>query len=304
MQHWPGNYSAYAVARELAQQRQQVMYATQQKEIARLEEAVHRFEQWARQVVNERHIRQARVKQRQIDQMEKVERPVLERRKIALRLRSAERGGQKVFELRDVHTSFDGHEVLRGISFSVMRGERVGVIAPNGAGKSVLARVLAGILEPTTGSIWVGPSIQTGYYVQGHEALSMSASPLELIRAAQPLTENAAVSLLTGFLFQYDQVRARVSSLSGGERSRLQLLLLMLGGANCLVLDEPTNHLDIDSAEVLEGALEQFDGTVVTISHDRYFLDRMVDRILEIDDGRVLLYPGGYSAYMEARTRA
>ena len=299
---WPGNYSAYALARKLELLRQQELYVAQQKEIDRLEEAIARFRHWAHITVNERHIRQARVKQRQIDQMEKVDRPVLERRKMALRLTSEARGGQKVFELRGVAIGFDGRAVIRRADLTVMRGERVGVVAPNGAGKSVLARLLVGELDPDEGSIWSGPSITVGYYSQGHETLPSDSTPLQLVRSVKPVTENAAVAQLLAFLFTYDQVRRPVSSLSGGERSRLQLMLLMLDGPNCLILDEPTNHLDIDSSEALEAALESYDGTAIVISHDRYFLDRIVDRIVEIRDGRLISHAGGYSAWSQRKS--
>lgn len=298
---WPGNYSAYAVARELALKRQQELYVAQQKEIARLEEAIARFKLWASIVVDERHIKQARNKQRQIDAMEKVERPVLQRRTMALRLHSAERGGQKVVELRHVSKAFEDDLVLLDVSLLIRRGERVGIVGPNGAGKTVLGSIIAGVMEPTEGDRWVGPSIIIDTFAQGHETLPADASPLDLVRAAKPFYENEAVALLGRFLFRYEQVRQPVRTLSGGERSRLQLVLLMLGKANCLLLDEPTNHLDIDSAEVLEGALEEYDGTVIVISHDRYFLDRIVDRIIEVRDGDVRSFEGGYSAWVEAQ---
>lgn len=296
---WPGNYSAYAVAKELALRRQEELYQSQQKEIAHLEEAIARFKMWAAQVVNERHIKQARVKQRQIDRMDKVERPVLERRKMALRLHSALRGGQKVVELDDASVAFDGDPVILGASLIVRRGERVGVIGANGAGKSVLGRLLTGQLPPVDGRLWTGPSIRIGYFSQTDETLPFDSTPLDLVRNARAVRENEAVTILMRFLFRYDQVRQPIWTLSGGERSRLQLLLLMLSGANCLVLDEPTNHLDIDSVEVLEGALEEFDGTVIVISHDRYFLDRIADRLVEVNDGSLLQFEGGYSAWRE-----
>lgn len=298
---WPGNYSAYVVARELALKRQQELYVAQQKEIARLEEAIARFKLWASLVEDERHIKQARNKQRQIDAMDKVERPVLQRRSMALQLRSAERGGQKVAELRHVSKAFDDELVLLDVNLLIRRGERVGIVGSNGAGKTVLGNIIAGVLEPTEGERWVGPSIAIDTFAQGHETLPMEASAVELVRAARPFYENEAVALLGRFLFRYEQVRQPVRTLSGGERSRLQLLLLMLGKANCLLLDEPTNHLDIDSAEVLESALEKYDGTVIVISHDRYFLDRIVDRIIEVRDGEARSFDGGYSAWVEAQ---
>jgi ATP-binding cassette subfamily F protein 3 len=296
---WPGTYSEYTVARELELERQRQAYVTQQKEIARLEEAIRRFEDWARRVVDERHIKQARNKQRQIDRMEKVERPVLERRRIGLRLRPHVRGGQRVFELRSVGVAFGDEPVLAGIDLTVLHGERVGVVGENGAGKSVLLKTLVREILATEGEVWMGPSIRVGYLAQDQETLDPQRSPLETVRAARPCTEAEAVSMLMTFLFAYEQVRRPNRLLSGGERTRLQLLLLMLSGANLLVLDEPTNHLDIDSVEALEDALERFEGTVVCISHDRYFLDRIADRIVEVRDAAIETTEGGWSDWFE-----
>ncbi len=300
---WPGNYSAYTVARELELQRQQQVYVTQQKEIARLEEAIRRFEDWARRVVDERHIKQARNKQRQIDRMEKVDRPVLERRRIALDLRRHERGGDRVVALRDATVELGGTPILIGTELEIVRGERVGVVGENGAGKSVLLRLLAGQIEPGDGERVAGPSIRFGYLAQDQRPDDPGATPLEVVRRAAPISEGEAVSRLMKFLFKYEQVRRPLSSLSGGEWTRLQLLLLMLRGANCLLLDEPTNHLDIDSVEMLESALESFAGTAVFVSHDRYFLDRMADRILEVGGGDVRSTDGGWS-FWRARQSA
>jgi ATP-binding cassette, subfamily F, member 3 len=299
---WPGTYSAYAVAKQVALVRQQQLYVTQQKEIARLEEAVRRFRQWADIVVNERHIKQARNKQRQIDRMEKIDRPVFERRKIALEMRSGERGGQRIAELRGVSVAFDEEPVLVDVSLSVHRGERIGMIGPNGSGKSVLGRVLAGVAEVSSGERWAGPSVRFGYLAQGHETEPPHLTPIEFVRNAKAMYEDEAVSLLGRFLFRYDQMRQPVGTLSGGERTRLQLCLLMLSGANCLVLDEPTNHLDIESMEVLETALESYDGTAIVISHDRYLLDRIPDRIVEVRDGGIRSSPGGYDDWAAARS--
>ena len=300
---WQGNYSAFAVAKEIALKRQQQQYVTQQKEIARLEEAIKRFELWASIVVDERHIKQARNKQRQIDRMDKIDRPVFERRKIGLEMRSAQRGGQKIVSLADVTMAFDGDPVLLDVSLTIARGERVGVIGANGSGKSVLGRLLAGLSEPTAGDRWAGPSVVFGYLAQGHETEPPHLTPIDFVRNAKPMYEDEAVSLLGRFLFRYDQMRQPVGTLSGGERTRLQLCLLMLSGANCLLLDEPTNHLDIESMEVLESALEPYDGTVIIVSHDRYLLDRIPDRILEVREGAVMSWVGGYDDWAEARGR-
>ena len=300
---WPGNYSAYTIARELELQRQQQMYVTQQKEIARLEEAIRRFKEWASRVVDERHIKQARNKQRQIDRMDKVDRPVLERRKIALELRPHARGGERVVELASVGVELGDRPILVGVDLTVLRGERVGVVGDNGAGKSVLLRVLVGDLAPTEGERKAGPSIRFGRLEQDRRPDDPKATPLELVRRAAPISEGEAVSRLMKFLFDYEQVRRPLDSLSGGEWTRLQLLLLMLQGANCLLLDEPTNHLDIESVEMLESALESFEGTAIFVSHDRYFLDRIADRILEVRDGDVRSYEGGWSSWRQAAAR-
>jgi ATP-binding cassette subfamily F protein 3 len=299
---WPGNYSAYTVARELELQRQQQQYVTQQKEIARLEDAIRRFKDWASRVVDERHIKQARNKQRQIDRMEKIDRPVLERRKIALELRPHARGGERVVELVGAGIALGGHAILGGVDLTVLRGERVGVVGDNGAGKSVLLRLLAGELEPDAGERKAGPSIHFGRLAQDRRPDDPKATPLEVVRRAAPISEGEAVSRLMKFLFGYEQVRRPIESLSGGEWTRLQLLLLMLEGANCLLLDEPTNHLDIESVEMLESALETFEGTAIFVSHDRYFLDRIADRILEVGGGGVRSYEGGWSTWRARAT--
>jgi ATP-binding cassette subfamily F protein 3 len=292
---WNGGYSAYTVARQVELERQQQVYVTQQKEIARLEEAAKRFEHWAHIRVNERAARQARVKRMQIERMDKVDRPVLERRKMGLALRSAVRGGQRVLALEGVDVAFDSNPVLLDVDLEVHRGERVGVVGPNGSGKSVLLRALAGDLELAAGERWIGPSIDVGYLSQAAE-LPRDAAVIDALRAGRSMSEEAAVRLLMGFLFDYEQVRRPVSTLSGGERTRLAFLLLMQDGGNCMLLDEPTNHLDVDSIEALENALERYDGTVIAVSHDRYFLDRIADRIVLVADGTVRSFEGGWTA--------
>ncbi len=293
---WPGAYSAYAVARQLELERQQQAYVTQQKEIARLEEMIRRFEHWAHITVNARAATQARNKQKMLDRMDRVDRPVFERRKMALALRSSTRGGQRVVALEDVDASYGDDPVLLDVSLTVMRGERVGVVGPNGGGKSTLLKVLGDRLAPAAGTRWIGDGITVGYLDQAAAGLPLDASVIDALRAGRSLSEEDAVRALMGFLFDYEQTRRPVRSLSGGERTRLAFLLLMQDAPNCLLLDEPTNHLDIDSIEALEGALERYDGTVIAISHDRYFLDRIADRIVVVADGAAHAYEGGWSA--------
>jgi len=304
-------YSAYAVEKRLRLLRQQQMYEAQQKEIARIEAAIARFEYWASVVVNERHIRQARSRKKMLERMERVEKPVLERRRMGLEL-NGWRGSHKVLEIVDLDKVFpagpetggDDTIVLAGLNMLIWRGERVGLIGPNGAGKSLLFRLILSQEMPSGGEITVGPSVEVGYYAQEHETLDYARTLIDTIRQAVAFSEDAAVRFLGRFLFSYEQARGLVANLSGGERSRLQMALLMLSDANFLLLDEPTNNLDIASAEVLEEALAEFEGTVFTISHDRYFLDRVVDRIVELDEGTLTETIGGYSDYWAAKTES
>jgi ATP-binding cassette subfamily F protein 3 len=293
-------YSRYAVEKQLRLLQQQRAYAAQQKEIARVEAAIARFEEWAGRVVNERHARQARSRKKMLQRMDRVEKPVFERRKMGLEL-NGWRGSNKVLEVTNLEKVFDDTIVLGGVALLVWRGERVGLVGPNGAGKSVLFRIILGQESPTGGEVKIGPSVRVGYYAQEHETLDDGCTLIDTVRRAAPMSEEAAVSFLGRFQFSYEQARGLVGNLSGGERSRLQLALLMLSDANFLLLDEPTNNLDIPSAEVLEEALSDFEGTVLVISHDRYLLDRVVDRVVELEDGTLTEYVGGYSDYQEAK---
>lgn len=299
---YPGNYSAYIAEKELRRLRQAQLYAAQQKEIVRLQAAIARFELWASLVVNERHIKQARNKRRQLEQLERVDNPP-EQKSMALQL-VGWRGSDKVLEITDLVKTFDDTLILAGVDLLVWHGERVGLIGPNGVGKSVLFRCITGAEAPTTGLIKIGPGVKMGVYTQEHQGLADHATPLETIRQVKPMYEDEAVACLGKFLFSYEQAKWQtVGSLSGGERSRLQLARLMVQQPNFLLLDEPTNNLDLPSAEVLEQALDEFTGTVLIISHDRYFLDKVVDRLVELQPGRGTLveYLGGYTDYLAAQ---
>lgn len=297
---YPGNYTAYANERALRRLRQQQMYAAQQKEIARIEAAIARFELWASLVVNERHIRQARSRQKMLDKMDKIEK-VSEAKRMTLEL-NGWRGSNKVLELAKVGRTFEnGRTLFSDLNLTLWHGERVGLVGPNGAGKSALFKLLLEPEKATTGEIKIGPSIRIGYYAQEQETLPPEQDLITVIRQAAPLTQEAAVAFLLRFLFSYEQVQQPVSKLSGGERSRLQLARLVLQRPNLLLLDEPTNNLDIPAIEVLEETLNEFVGTVLVISHDRYFLDKVVDRIVELRDGRLTEYLGGYTDYLDER---
>ncbi|MDF1520289.1 MAG: ATP-binding cassette domain-containing protein [Brevefilum sp.] len=190
---------------------------------------------------------------------------------------------------------------MRNINLLLRYGDRIGMIGPNGVGKSLLIRLILGEIKADNGTIYIGPSVKTGYYAQEFETLDPKLSLLETICKAGNFSENRGVAFLKKFLFTYEQRDLNVGDLSGGERARLQIAIITLSGANFLLLDEPTNHLDIPSCEVLEDALLDFDGTILTVSHDRYFLDRIANRIVELHDNGTQDYSGNYSDYEQQK---
>jgi ATP-binding cassette subfamily F protein 3 len=294
-----GDYSTFVMDKETRLARQEQMFRAQQKEIGRLEAAIKRYAIWGKVYDNEDFAAKAKSMQKRLDKMDKVEKPVIERRRMDLSRLNGWRGSNKVLELDGVSKSFGERRIFEQINETIWHGERVGLIGPNGSGKSVLIRMLLGQEGPDCGEIKIGPSVSIGHYAQEHETLDFNQTLLDAVRYAGGMSESNATAFLLRYLFSYRQVTKKIGELSGGERSRLQLALLVLSGANFLLLDEPTNNLDIAAAEVLEQALEDFVGTALVISHDRYFLDRTVERLLAIEDGRLVEYLGGYSDYLE-----
>ena len=299
---YTGNYTAYAEEKELAKLRQEQLFTVQQKQVNKLKEQIAWFEELAHRTGSEKHARKARHRHKMLDRLEDsgdlVDR-VFEQRTMNLQFEGW-RGSTKALELKRVSMAFDDDPLFFDLDLLVRHGERVGLIGRNGAGKSVLFRLILGQLQPVDGIINIGPSTHVGYYSQEHQTLDkwLNKTPLDLIRHMKPMPEGAAVTQLLKFAFVYDQVRQPIGTLSGGERSRLQFLSLMLSQPNLLLLDEPTNNLDIASVEVLEDALESFDGAVLAISHDRYFLERMADRVVELNNGDLVEHLGGYAEYM------
>jgi ATP-binding cassette subfamily F protein 3 len=276
------------------------LFNVQQRQISRIETAIKRYELWANTYDNEKFAKRARAIRNRLDKMERVEKPLIERRRMDLKL-SGWRGSQKVLEYKKVNKAFGQRSVLKDVNFVLHHGERVGLIGPNGTGKSVMLKLALGSLQPDSGDVVLGPSIQTAWYAQEHETLDPEQTVLDTVRMVGNMSESNAVSLLGKYLFSYRQTAEKVRELSGGERSRLQLALVVLSKANFLLLDEPTNNLDIASAEVLESALAEFEGTALIISHDRYFLDQVVDRILTLDEGRLQSHAGGYSDWLQSK---
>jgi ATP-binding cassette subfamily F protein 3 len=295
-----GDYSSFISDKEMRLARQEEMYRAQKHEINRLEAAIKRYAIWGKVYDNEDFARKAKTMQKRLDKMDKVEKPVLERKRMDMRL-NGWRGSNKVLELSGISKSFGSKQIFSNLNETIWHGERVGLIGANGAGKSVLLRMILGREQSDVGEIKIGPSISIGHYAQEHETLDFNQTVLDAVRYAGEMSESRATAFLLHYLFTYKQVSQKIGELSGGERSRLQLALVVLSGANFLLLDEPTNNLDIASAEVLEQALEDFEGTVLVISHDRYFLDRTVERLLVIEEGQLVGYQGGYSDYLEIK---
>jgi len=201
--------------------------------------------------------------------------------------------------------SIDERVLFRPFDLTMLYGERVGIVGANGSGKTTLLKTMMDIIPADTGSLKIGASVVTGYYAQEQETLPFDSTPLDFVRRLKAMNESQAISFLRGLLFSYHDIYTTIRHLGGGEKSRLQLARLMLTDANFLLLDEPTNNLDIASIEVLEAALEEFEGTILTVSHDRYFLDKIVTKIVAIgDDGHVDIYPGNFSYYFERRQAA
>jgi ATP-binding cassette, subfamily F, member 3 len=304
-----GNYSEYAFEKRMKLARQQQLFQAQQKEITRLEQTARRLMLWGQLYDNKKFSSRGKSILKNLEKIERIEKPVLERKQMRLEL-AGWVGSSKVLEVRDLLKVFPASRlgdnettVLASINLLVYRGERVGLIGANGSGKSLLFRLLLSQEQPSSGDIEIGPSVKIGYYAQQHETLNYHQTLLDTIRLAGNFSEEKAVAFLGRFLFGYRQAQEKVSTLSGGERSRLQMALLMLSGANFLLLDEPTNNLDIASTEVLEDILGDFVGTVLVISHDRYFLDRVVNRVEELEHGRLTSYLGNYSDYQIAKLK-
>ncbi len=294
-----GNYSYYFEERQRRLLKQYELYTLQRDEIKRLETSMHRLKEWAK--MNPKFSGRAEDMVKRIERLKEnsVSKPILDRDKIRVNL-DAERSGKKVLEVRDLGQILDGRVLFEPFDLTIIYGERVGIVGANGSGKTTLLKTMLGLLPPATGEVKIGASVVLGYYAQEQETLPFESTPLDFVRRLKPMTEPRAISFLRGLLFSLDDMRTPIARLSGGEKSRLQIARLMLTDANFLLLDEPTNNLDIASTEVLEAALEEFEGTVLTVSHDRYFLDKIVSKIIAIEpDGQVRLYPGNYSYYFE-----
>ncbi len=299
---YEGNYAFYAAERKVRRETELRTYEKQQKEIARQEEMIRRFKQRG----TEKLAKRAASRERQLEHMQRLERPGGEHGKMSLHFHQEFQSGKDVLLAEDVTKSFGyGHErreLFRNVRLDLKRGERVCIVGDNGTGKTTLLRIFLGEIEPGGGRIRIGHNVQFGYYDQGQQLLNDDLTVIEELQDAYHLyTDGELRNILGRFLFRGEQVFLPVGSLSGGEKARLSLLKLMLSGANVLVLDEPTNHLDIESKEVFEEALLDFPGTCIIVSHDRYFLNKIPTRICELSRDGLTEYLGKYDYYVEKK---
>ncbi|MCY4526161.1 MAG: ABC-F family ATP-binding cassette domain-containing protein, partial [Anaerolineaceae bacterium] len=298
-----GNYSHYARQREERRQRRRLEYEAQQERIAK-------DEAFIRKHMGSRLTAQARGRQKRLATLEKrglrLERPTGERRRMGLDMGETQRSGDEVLVTRDLVLGYpdDGLPLLRVPDITLRRGEVAALVGPNGVGKSAFLKTITGQLAPLAGSVRTGAAVQAGYFAQAHENLHEDRSILDEILERRPLKISEARDLLGQYLFSGDDVFRPVHTLSGGERGRLALALLALAGANLLLLDEPSNHLDIDSQDVLQQVLEQFGGTVLLVSHDRWLIDALATQLWIAAAGEIRLFDGAWAEYSRAQELA
>jgi len=295
--YFKGNYSEYKRKKQELDDQHQKKYELQQKEIARQQEIIQRYRSFNR----EKSIRAAESRQKALDKMEKIEKLYIPEN-IRLSFQIQKQSGQDVLTVDNVSKSFDNTLLFENMSFSLRRGDRVAIIGPNGCGKSTLLKIILGYMEPSSGNIQLGAGVDIGYYDQELTSLHKENTVIDEVWNAFPnLTELEIRNALAAFLFKGDDVYKTISSLSGGEKSRVMFTKLMLAKNNFLVLDEPTNHLDMPSREQLEDALSDYTGTILVVSHDRYFLNKIVDRVLVMKAHGMEEYLGNYNDYIEKK---
>lgn len=294
-----GNYSDYAVKKEQLRAAYLHAYLNQQKEIKHQEEVIEKLRSFNR----EKSIKRAESRVKMLDKIEKLEKPVETAAEMHLRLTPAVISGNDVLAVEDFSKSFGSLCLFQNISFQIKRGEHVALIGDNGTGKTTILKILNGLYDADSGSFRLGSKVEIGYYDQEHHVLHEDKTLFAEISDDYPSLTNTQIrNMLAAFLFTGEDVFKRIKDLSGGERGRVSLAKLMLSNANFLILDEPTNHLDITSKEILEDALNDYEGTVLYVSHDRYFINRTADRILDLNHQSLTNYLGNYDYYLEKKT--
>ena len=293
-----GNYSDYAAKRAQIRDAQLKAYLNQQQEIRHQEEVIAKLKSFNR----EKSIKRAESREKMLDKLDRIEKPSEVSADMHITLSPRTVSGNDVLTVEGLSKSFDGHTLFENLDFQVKRGERVAIIGNNGTGKTTILKIINGLLEPDAGTCTLGSKVHIGYYDQEHHVLHMEKNLFQEISDDYPNLSNTEIrSCLAAFLFTGDDVFKRISDLSGGERGRVSLAKLMLSEANFIILDEPTNHLDITSKEILEEALNNYTGTLLYVSHDRYFINQTATRILELTGNTLVNYVGNYDYYLEKK---
>ena len=291
-----GNYSDYAVKKEQLRVAAWNAYMNQQREIKHQEEVIEKLKSFNR----EKSIKRAESREKMLDKIEVIEKPSEVRTDMKLTLMPRILSGNDVLTVEHLSKSFDSHKLFTNVNFEIKRGEHVAIIGDNGSGKTTLLKILNGLVPADQGTFRLGSNVEIGYYDQEHHVLHSEKTLFEEISDDYPYLNNTQIrNVLAAFLFTGEDVFKRISDLSGGERGRVSLAKLVLSNANFLILDEPTNHLDIMSKEILEDALNGYEGTILYVSHDRYFINRTAHRILDLTEGQFVSYVGNYDYYLE-----
>ena len=295
-----GSYSDYAVKKEQIRAAQMHAYLNQLQEIKHQEAVIEKLRSFNR----EKSIRRAESREKMLQKMEVLEKPTEVRDDMHIQLKPRIESGNDVLSVEGLAKAFDSQPLFTDLSFFLKRGEHVAVIGDNGTGKTTILKIINGLVDADAGEIRIGSKVQIGYYDQEHHVLHPDKTIFEEISDEYPTLTNTEIrNVLAAFLFTGEDVFKQIKMLSGGERGRVSLAKLMLSEANFLILDEPTNHLDITSKEILEDALNNYTGTVLYVSHDRYFINRTASRILELEDGKLTGYPGNYDYYLEKKAQ-
>lgn len=295
---YQGNYTEYSSKRAMIREAKMKAYLNQQQEIRHQEEVITKLKSFNR----EKSIRRAESREKMLNKIELLEKPAEVNDEMRIQLEPNVISGNDVLTVKDLKKSFGDNLLFEHIGFEVKRGERVAIIGGNGTGKTTILKILNGILAPDQGEVSLGSKVHIGYYDQEHQVLHMDKTLFDELQDTYPYMNNTQIrNILAAFLFTGDDVYKRIKDLSGGERGRVSLAKLMLSEANFLILDEPTNHLDITSKEILEGALVNYTGTVLYVSHDRYFINKTATRILDLTNQTLVNYIGNYDYYLEKK---
>ena len=298
MRMYEGNYSAYALKKAQLRDAQYKAYPNQQREIKHQEAVITKLRSFNR----EKSIKRAESRVKMLDKIQRIEKPIEIDNQMRISLEPRFISGNDVLTVEGLSKAFPGQTLFTDINFEIKRGERVALIGNNGTGKTTILKILNGIVDADAGRFALGSKVQIGYYDQEHHVLHMEKTIFQEISDTYPtLTETEIRNMLAAFLFTGDDVFKLISSLSGGERGRVSLAKLMLSEANFLILDEPTNHLDIASKEILEEALNSYTGTVLYVSHDRYFINQTATRIMDLTNQAIVNYIGDYDYYLEKK---